>query len=122
MFDPCPTRQRDARERTGKYLTRRERRCIGKRKHTMNSAHQEANRLLGLGEERIRAYRCNMCQQWHVGRTKRADVHISNIPTDDSVRALRHCRRDSKEEVTHEDLRPHATGRHGISPDTSGIE
>lgn len=70
MKGDLPARQVRAKAELGRYLTRRERQCVFKRAHTEHSAVQEAKRLHALGEDRIRAYRCDQCGEWHVGRTK----------------------------------------------------
>lgn len=65
-----PARQQHALEATGRYMNRKERQCINKRKHSRTSALKEQDRLRALGEERIRAYHCPQCQRWHTGRIK----------------------------------------------------
>lgn len=72
-----PARQDRAKRERGRYLSRTERRCLFKQKHSQASAEHEARRLQGLGEDRAKAYECpnRDCQladgrhAWHVGRT-----------------------------------------------------
>lgn len=71
-LDELPARQEKAKAELGRYLTRRERACLFKSRHTERSAQREARRLLAKGETRIRAYQCPLDPtHWHVGRIKR---------------------------------------------------
>lgn len=65
-----PLRQLQALDERGRYLNRRERQCVYKVRHSHASAQREVARLQALGESRIRAYVCDQCEQWHVGRLK----------------------------------------------------
>lgn len=63
-----PERQARALVDRGRYLTRRERQCVGKGRRGERSAREEAARLVALGEDRIVAYQCPQCGSWHVGK------------------------------------------------------
>lgn len=75
--DELPDRQARSLADRGRYMTRSERACWGKHKHTQQSAEHEARRLKGIGEDRAKAYECPLrCRledgriAWHVGRKK----------------------------------------------------
>ena len=76
--DVLPDRQRRSLGERGRYLTRTERACVDKVKHSQRSAEHEAARLNRLGESRIKAYECpnRDCKladgrhAWHVGRKR----------------------------------------------------
>lgn len=74
--DMLPARQDRALKELGRYMTKDERACMFKQKHTQASAEHEARRLKGIGEDRAKAYECprRECRlddgrrSWHVGR------------------------------------------------------
>lgn len=49
-------------------LTKRERQCMFKRQYTEEQAMYVARLLNKRQEDRVRAYRCDDCGVWHVGR------------------------------------------------------
>lgn len=68
-----PARQLQALQTLGRYMTRSERQCMFKRVHrSEDSAVTEAERLRSLGESRARAYRCDECGEWHVGKRRQS--------------------------------------------------
>jgi hypothetical protein len=63
------TRSERSLESLGRYPTRAERQCLFKHKLTESEALREAVRLRKRGDN-VRAYRCDDCGEWHVGKRR----------------------------------------------------